>query len=145
MGTTQITNEEFEKFQADAKLLYQRYSYTEMADLLKMGTGNLSSYCSGKKRPGKRFVFKFYELFKKDLAELEGKESDLAEVQDPRQSYVITRSKSLSPTDINQLLTRLDKVSSAISSLQKDVTLLIKLTKDSKTAGQIKYKKKPGG
>jgi transcriptional regulator with XRE-family HTH domain len=141
VGSTQITDEEFEKFQADARLLYKRFTYRKMADLLKVETGNLSSYCNDKKRPGKRFFFKFYELFEKDLAELEGKDPHLSKTEEFQQPYGITRSKSLSHSEIKELITKLDKMSSAIESLQKDVTLLLKISKDVKTT----EKKKPRG
>ncbi len=146
MANTQITDEQFAKFKADAKTLYRhrRYKYGEMAKLLKMGPGNFSSYRSGKKRPGEEFLLKFYTRFGKDLEELQGKAPTPYMFEDPYVPYG-SPPKSLSPSDIDEMRAKLDKVISDIGSLQKDITLLLKLTKDNKTAGPEKGKKKPGG
>ena len=52
-----------EKFKEDVKSLRLRYPVAEIANMMGMDKGNISAYLSGKKRPGKKFLEKFYQTF----------------------------------------------------------------------------------
>lgn len=52
-----------EKFQEDVRTLKRRLPIAEIANRMGMDKGNISSYLSGKKRPGKKFLKKFYQTF----------------------------------------------------------------------------------
>lgn len=158
MGNTQITDQQFAKFQADTRLLRRRYKYDEMAKQLKVEKGNFSSYRSGKKRPGEEFLFKFYSRFQQDLIDLDEERSGLSMVEEQWAPYGITRAQSPSSSQIDEMISKLDKIFTIATSLQEEMASLRKMmisknkiemkatgrqgTNPKRTPGS---KKKPGG
>jgi transcriptional regulator with XRE-family HTH domain len=52
-----------EKFREDVRMLRLRLPIAEIANRMGMDKGNISSYLNGRKRPGKKFLQKFYQIF----------------------------------------------------------------------------------
>jgi len=84
------------QFRKDRDLLKKNgYSNEEVAKLLKMDPGNLSSHYTGGKPPGKKFLDKFYavmgEIIKQLRADYPIDESESTTVEEPMGRYLNER------------------------------------------------------
>lgn len=59
-----------EQFQKNMDLLRKKYDNAKIAELLETDAGNLSSYYTGAKPPGKEFLDKFNTRFSEEIAQL---------------------------------------------------------------------------
>ncbi|HTI91398.1 MAG TPA: hypothetical protein VL727_12470 [Puia sp.] len=85
--------ERIETFKKDMELLKRRYDNAKIAELLGVDAGNLSSYYTGGKSPGKEFLDKFYAVLGEEIVQMKSEyvhDIELSKIEDAQVRYMQT-------------------------------------------------------